>query len=251
MIAREYIGPAGTAFPGIQSQWNGYDQYEFNVEGRLCRVVVPQKPAKGKPWSWRMVFWDAFANSEVALLEKGYHVAFIDCSDWLGSPTRMKQCEAFFRFLTEEYGLSKKPVLIGMSRGGFCAFRWAVLHPDKVSCLYVDNPRFNFADMPWKHADLWKQYLQAWELPDDLDVSKFPNPLDTFQPLIEKKVPILSVCGEADAIVSFERNTKLFAEKFETAGGIIEVIAKSGVDHHPHGLDDPVPIVNFILKNTK
>ena len=34
------------------------------------------------------------------------------------------------------------------------------------------------------------------------------------------------------------------------AGGFvtIRVIHKPGIGHHPHGLDDPTPVVDFILK---
>jgi len=43
-------------------------------------------------------------------------------------------------FLSEQHGLSKKPAFIGMSRGGEFAYTWATIHPDKVSCIYADNP---------------------------------------------------------------------------------------------------------------
>jgi hypothetical protein len=33
-------------------------------------------------------------------------------------------------------------------------------------------------------------------------------------------------------------------------GGRIELIAKPGCRHHPHGLDDPSPVVDFIWRNT-
>ena len=32
-------------------------------------------------------------------------------------------------------------------------------------------------------------------------------------------------------------------------GGKIEVIVKPGVDHHPHSLKDPKPIVDFLMNN--
>jgi hypothetical protein len=30
----------------------------------------------------------------------------------------------------------------------------------------------------------------------------------------------------------------------------MEIIVKPGVDHHPHSLKDPAPIVEFIVKHT-
>lgn len=47
-----------------------------------------------------------------------------------------------------------------------------------------------------------------------------------------------------------EENTYKLAEEFRKAGGEIEIIVKKGVGHHPHCLKDPIPIINFILKNS-
>ena len=57
--------------------------------------------------------------------------------------------------------------------------------------------------------------------------------------------------GDADEVVPYEENTALLAEKYEAAGGKIELIRKEGVGHHPHCLEDPKPIVNFILRSIK
>lgn len=61
-------------------------------------------------------------------------------------------------------------------------------------------------------------------------------------------MPILSVCGEADRVVPFAENTAVLEKRYRELGGPIEVIRKPGVDHHPHSLKDPAPIVDFILK---
>ncbi|MCX7010262.1 MAG: SGNH/GDSL hydrolase family protein, partial [Kiritimatiellaeota bacterium] len=64
------------------------------------------------------------------------------------------------------------------------------------------------------------------------------------------KIPILSVCGEADQVVPLAENTRLVEQRYKALGGHIEVIAKPGCDHHPHSLKDPTPIVEFVQKNT-
>jgi hypothetical protein len=51
--------------------------------------------------------------------------------------------------------------------------------------------------------------------------------------------------------VPYEENTALLAKKYEEAGGKIELIRKEGVGHHPHCLEDPKPIVDFILKSVR
>jgi hypothetical protein len=131
-------------FSGQKGEWYGFESYEFKVETRLCRIVVPKKVAEGTPWCWRAVFWGHEPQTERVLLDKGYHITFIECSDLLGSPQNIKERDKFYDFVTEKYGFSKKPVLIGMSRGGLCALRWAIANPTKVSCLYLDAPVCDF-----------------------------------------------------------------------------------------------------------
>jgi hypothetical protein len=36
--------------------------------------------------------------------------------------------------------------------------------------------------------------------------------------------------------------------RYKALGGEITVLHKPGVGHHPHGLDDPKPVVDFIMK---
>jgi alpha-beta hydrolase superfamily lysophospholipase len=62
-------------------------------------------------------------------------------------------------------------------------------------------------------------------------------------------IPILAICGDADKVVPYMENTGLLEQRYKELGGKIEVILKPGVDHHPHSLKDPQPIVDFMLKN--
>jgi len=58
------------------------------------------------------------------------------------------------------------------------------------------------------------------------------------------------VCGLADEVVPYAENTALLAKNLKEARGEIKLILKEGVGHHPHSLEDPKPIVDFILQNT-
>ena len=64
-------------------------------------------------------------------------------------------------------------------------------------------------------------------------------------------MPLLHVYGDADEVVPWEENTGLVAERYRKLGGDITLIAKPGVKHHPHGLEDSTPIVEFIVKATQ
>ncbi len=245
-------------FPGTKSQWNGFDCFDFNVDERPCKVVAPKQVAKDAEgrclWSWRGVFWGHEPQTEIALLEHGFHLAFIGGSDLLGSPKNIEERNAFYAFLTEKHGFSKKPALIGMSRGGFCSLRWAIANPDKVACLYVDAPVCDLKSWPGGKgkgkgsAGDWNQVLKLYGQTEAEALAFNGNPIDALRPLAERKVPILSVCGDSDDVVPFEENSKILAERYKALGGPIEVILKPGIGHHPHSLKDPKPIVDFILK---
>jgi pimeloyl-ACP methyl ester carboxylesterase len=245
-------------FPGKKVDWNGFDSYEFEVGKQPCCVVVPKEAAEGKLWVWRAVFWGHAHQTEIALLNKGYYVAFIKCSDILGSPQHLKERDEFYDFLTKQYGFSKKPVLIGMSRGGFCVLRWAIANPTKVSCLYIDAPVCDLKSWPGgkgkgkgSQSD-WQQVLQLYNFTEEEALKFAGNPVDALalKPLAKRKVPILSVCGDCDNTVPYEENTAILVEHYKSMNAPIEVILKYGVGHHPHSLEDPTPIVEFILKNT-
>src|SRR5207237_4878653 len=104
---------------------------------RRCVVVVPKRRALGNPWSWQGCYWDHQPQAEVELLRRGFHIAYISANATLKPG---KTWDAWYQFLTDKHGLSKRPAFIGMSRGGEYAYTWATNHPDHVTCIYADNP---------------------------------------------------------------------------------------------------------------
>ncbi|HSJ04646.1 MAG TPA: GDSL-type esterase/lipase family protein [Verrucomicrobium sp.] len=249
-------GPA--LYPGKRSKWQGYDRYDFEVGGPTVTVVAPAKAAKGKPWVWHGEFFGHKPDPDVALLGKGYHIVYMRLPDMLGSPPAVKHWNACYATLTKEHGFSKKPALVGLSRGGLYCYDWAIANPDKVSCIYGDAPVCDFKSWPGGKgkgkgdAKNWQLVMQLWGFKDEAEALAYKgNPVDSLAPLAKRKVPLLHVFGDADDVVPWEENTGLIAERYRKLGGPIELIAKAGVGHHPHGLQDSTPIVEFILKNTK
>ena len=148
------------------------------------------------------------------MLKRGFHIAYIT-ADANRRPD--KKWDAWYAFLTEKHGLSKKPAFIGMSRGGEFAYMWATTHPDKVSCLYVDNPGGNSGN------------------------------LAKLEGLAKNDVPILHVCGSDDPIISKYSNA--YESIYQQFGGRISVMIKEGAGHHPHSLNDPKPLADFIERS--
>jgi hypothetical protein len=228
---------APPTFGAEKTTWHGFDRYDFlmdeanlgiephvaspdegngvrtQVKGQLrCVVVAPKQPAPGHPWSWRGYYFDHEPQTEIELLKRGFHIGFIWCD-------ADKHWDAWYTFLTEIHGLSKTPAFIGMSRGGRNAYTWTTANPEKVSCIYADNPA----------------------------VSR--EALALLGGLAKNDVPILHVCGSLDPILG--NHTLVVESVYQQLGGRISVMIKDGAAHHPHSLRDPKPIADFIEQSLR
>ena len=73
-------------------------------------------------------------------------------------------------------------------------------------------------------------------------------PLDKIPSLIEKKIPLVMASGDSDTTVPYDENGLFVERAYKEADLPIEVYIKPGGNHHPHGIPDPTPIVDFILR---
>ena len=239
-------------FPGLKGKWKGFDQYTFAYQDREAIVVCPKHAATGNPWIWRPAFFGAFASVDEELLRRGFHVAYYDLTHLYGSPRARKSGTDFYWNMVRMYGLSPKVTLEGFSRGGLFAYNWAADHPDKVACIYVDAPVCNVFSWPGRspeNAGLWKGLLEEWGLADDQMNSFSGNPIDRLKPLADARIPVICVCGDSDKVVPFSENSAIVRQRYTAMGAPFELILKPGVDHHPHSLSDPAPVVDFIIRH--
>jgi len=247
---------ADAPLPGKRGDYKGYERHDFVVDGCATIVVVPKQPAEGKPWVWRAEFFDAFPQIDLALLAKGFHLAYIGVGNTFGCPDALAHWDVLYRELTGKHGFSPKPVLEGLSRGGLYCFNWAASNPDKVACILADNAVLDFKSWPGgkgkgkgSPAD-WKKLLQDYHFESEAEALAYKrNPIDNLEPLAKAKVPLFLLCGDADDVVPYEENGAIVKERYEKLGGPVTVLIKKGMGHHPHGLDDPTPAVEFILKH--
>ena len=239
-------------FPGLKGKWKGFDQYTFAYQDREAIVVCPKHAATGNPWIWRPAFFGAFASVDEELLRRGFHVAYYDLTHLYGSPRARKSGTDFYWNMVRMYGLSPKVTLEGFSRGGLFAYNWAADHPDQVACIYVDAPVCNVFSWPGRspeNAGLWKGLLEEWGLTDDQMNSFSGNPIDRLKPLADAGIPVICVCGDSDKVVPFSENSAIVRQRYTAMGAPFELILKPGVDHHPHSLSDPAPVVDFIIRH--
>lgn len=237
-------------FPGKKSQWEGFDRYDFICNARQATVVVPCKVAEGRPWIWRPAFFGAFPSVDKALLEKGFHVAYYDLTHLYGSPRAQRLGTDFYDIMRRYYRLSPKVTLEGFSRGGLFAFNWGAKNPDKVACIYVDAPVCDmlYFSKNWERS-FWEGFLAEWGLTEENAKDFKGNPIDNLAPLAAAGIPVISVCGDSDKTVPYELHMKIAAERYRALGGLAEIILKPGCDHHPHSLENPEAVVDFIVRN--
>ena len=160
-VALQAVG-ADTQWTGKTSQWNGYARYDFSVDGRPCHVVVPKSPAHGRPWVWRARFPNYHPRVDLLLLERGFHVAYMNTDGMFGSDRAMTHWGAFYATMVGSHGLARRVVLEAVSRGGLFAYRWAARHPGRVACIYADVPVLDIKSWPLGkgkgvgHAKTWQ-----------------------------------------------------------------------------------------------
>ena len=230
--------------------FHGFTGYEFkDEEGVTCRVVEPRAVAKGRPWLWRARFWDFEPQTDIDLLERGYHVAYCDVAELFGSPRAVARWNGFYKKMAKA-GFSRKMALEGMSRGGLIIYNWAAKNADKVACIYADAPVMDIKQWPMisGSADEKKRMLEAYGFQNDDEARAWKaNPVDHARAISKGRFPILHVVGDSDEGVTYRNNTKIFEEQMRDLGTPIQVIHKPATGHHPHSLSCPQPIVDFIL----
>lgn len=238
------------------TRFEDHDCLEFALDGAAVRVVQPRIAAAGGPWVWRARFFGHEPQFDRAMLERGWHVAWIDVADLFGAPAAIARFERLHALLAS-VGLSERPVLEAMSRGGLAAYAFAADHPERVAAIYGDNPVLDPRSWPLGFGASARRdgeatrCLAAWGLADDAAAREFQAfPIDRLAPLAAAGVPVLHVVGAADTVVPPAENADLAEIRLRVRGGRVEVIRKAGVDHHPHSLPDPTPIVDFALRAT-
>ena len=237
-----------------ESLFFGFKQLTFTFEGRQAILVCPKEPDGGKNWLLKTEYFGAFPNLEIAMLEKGFHLAHVQNETRWCKPSDTEMQAAFIRWLHEEYGLAPRCTPVGMSCGGMQAIYLSGKHPELVNACYIDAPVVNLLSCPAGLGaagnGMWPEFEQAMGISLAELIGSREHPLDYVPAMAANKVPVILIAGDSDGVVPYCENGALVDRFYRENGGEILTIVKPGCDHHPHGLEDPTPIAEFILKHS-
>ena len=239
----------------VQSEWNGYRRLDFTFEGRAAIVICPPTPTEDKKWLFKTEYFGKFPDFELEMLARGYHVVHVkNITRWcLPEDTDVKA--RFSEFLISELGLKSTCVPVGMSCGGMQAVYFAAKYPQYVSALYIDAPVLNLLSCPCGVGlathKLYDEFTNATGMTPSTLINYRNHPIDHVGELLDNNMPVFLVCGDSDTVVPYEENGKELLRMYRERNGIIEVVLKPGCEHHPHGLEDNTPIINFVEKYYK
>jgi pimeloyl-ACP methyl ester carboxylesterase len=238
----------------MKKDWHGYEKSVFKVNKRSSLVVHPLTAAPGNPWVWRAEYFEAFDQVDRALLDQGWHIAYHSVSQLYGAPIAIDSMKDFHDYVCKEFGLAQKAIVFGFSVGGLYTFNYGYAHSDDVFALYLDAPALNLSIFqPW---DCWPvtkaAYAKTYESLDLDDeavrIEHKLSPNDRAAELAKMNIPVVLVVGLLDEAAVYEKNGAIFKERFEAAGGDLTLFTKPDCAHHPHSLEDPTPIVQWILQ---
>ncbi len=230
------------------------NKVEFLFEDHKCLIVIPDNPRADRAFLWRTEFPFAFDMADCALIDRGFFLVYCSVSNEYGSPYSIEVFKRFHDFIVKEYDLSPRASLFGFSRGGLYACNYACAYPEDVACLYLDAPVLDLFSWPAGlglgigSPDEWEDCKRRV-----LDITEVPelrayrgHPIARLHELIATKLPVILVAGGVDQTVPYSENGAIMAAAYEKAGAPITVIVKPDCDHHPHSLEDPTPIVDFV-----
>ena len=211
-----YISVRGPLFTECYTRY----QIELPKVEAFTTILAPKISAPGKPWVFRADWVERDAVVDQALLARGFHVVTGAVPYNADGPVP-EQWNAIYNHLVA-YGFSSKPVMAGAGGAAGEAYAWAIANPDKVSCIYAENPflRSNTAQI---------------------------QPLDNLASLAKAGVPILHVCGARDPWL--DSQSRVLEKRYTELGGKITVLVQDGQAHYPLAPNDPKLAVDFITSN--
>ena len=241
-------------FASSPEDYHGFEKYTYDFEGHPATVCLPRPGTQKEnaPFMWRTEFFGAFDWVDAEMLNRGSALVNYQISDLFGCDEAVALMGRFFSHVTESWGLPQKTLPIGFSRGGMYAVNFAAAFAPYVAALYLDAPVLDIKSWP---AGLGEGEGSPHDTElayrlfglDEKTVRTFDkNPIDRVPKLIEARIPVVLVAGEADTLVPYRENGARLAKLYRAAGVRCTRFLKPECGHHPHSMENPAPICDAL-----
>ena len=201
----------------------------------------------------KMEYFDAFPETEIAMLRAGYHLVYLKNRSRWGTDDDCGRKRRLIDLLADKLGTARRIVTVGMSCGGFHSVAFASRYPDYVSFLYLDAPLLTFfSTAPRLRAHeveevRWPEVKRAFGFGSFAEAFAYADqPIHRLAILTAHRLPVGLVYGGGDEVVPPYENAEILKGYYEAMGAPLRVWYRGGYGHHPHGLADPAPLLAFI-----
>ncbi len=214
----------------------GGESYLLN--GRYAFLMAPDQHAKtrdgAKPWIFYGPTLKQYPDQAESwmhrqFLDAGIAIAGIDVGEAYGSPNAFPHFEALYQKMVAD-GYSKKPALLGRSRGGLWVSSWALEHPGRVAAIGGIYPVYDYTTYP-----TIERAAPAYGLsPEELEARQDElNPVKRGAELAKAGIPVCIIHGDDDQVVPLEQNSAALKRAYEEngAGDHFELIIAEGQGH--------------------
>ena len=210
----------------------------FEVAGKTAFLLTPagaaEVPEQDKPWILYAPTLPAYPDEAERWMHErftkaGVAVAGIDTGESYGSPAGVAAAEALHAAMVRR-GYSKRPALLGRSRGGLWASAWAIAHPDLTTGIGGIYPVYD-----WRTYPGLDKAAPAYGLaPADLAARAAELcPIERIDVAAKAGVPVCIIHGDDDKVVPLEPNSLRLKQAYEAAGQgeLVQLIVAKGQGH--------------------
>jgi hypothetical protein len=224
----------------------------FSVNGHEAFVILPENISGPVPWVWYAPTLPGLpANEERWMFEKftkaGIAIAGVDAGESYGSPDGRRLFTALYKDMTEKYGFSSRPVMLGRSRGGLMTLSWAEENPDKTGGIAGIYPVCNITSYPGVEKASSAYNMTPEELSEQLGEH---NPVNRLEPLARAGIPLFAIHGDKDVLVPLEKNSGEMKKRYDVLNGRMQLIIPPGKGHNMwEGFFKSSELVDFVIRN--
>lgn len=230
----------------------------FAVEGRTAFLFAsPTAPAAatGKPWILYAPTLPCCPDEAERWMHEqftkaGVAVAGIDTGESYGSPVGVAAAEALHAEMVRR-GYSKRPAVLGRSRGGLWASAWAIAHPELTAGIGGIYPVYD-----WRSYPGLDKAAPAYGLaPADLAARAAELcPIERIGVAAAGGVPVCIIHGDDDKVVPLEANSAELKRRYEAAGkgDLVRLIVAEKQGHNFwEGFFRCQELVDFLIARAK